>query len=100
MIAAGLVESGLLWRRANPDCRRCRVWATKTIPVVQGRIPYQAVDLLKKRTRHYAKRQETWFRREPVERWFLLRTGEEEKSYQKILEFIEGRIKRVSNKLS
>lgn len=104
MIAAGLVEevASLLAQGYSPDLQAMQGLGYKElIPVVQGRISLtEAVDLLKKRTRHYAKRQETWFRREPVERWFLLRTGEEEKSYQKILEFIEGRIKRVSNKLS
>jgi tRNA dimethylallyltransferase len=30
----------------------------------------EARDLIKKRTRHFAKRQMTWFRREPVEKWF------------------------------
>lgn len=32
----------------------------------------QAVELIKKNTRHYAKRQMTWFRRYPAMRWFTL----------------------------
>lgn len=31
----------------------------------------QAVEQLKKNTRHFAKRQMTWFRREPRIQWFL-----------------------------
>ncbi len=68
------------------------------IPVVQGLAPLaEAVELLKKRTRNYAKRQETWFRREPVEQWFTLKTGEEEDCYEKILQYLEGRISKMSN---
>lgn len=68
------------------------------IPVVQGFTPLKvAVELLKKRTRNYAKRQETWFRREPVEKWFTLSPGEEVKCYENILQYLEGRFSIVSN---
>ena len=104
MITAGLVSevASLLAQGYGPDLQSMQGLGYKElIPVVKGQFSLaEAVNLLKKRTRHYAKRQETWFRREPVEKWFLLRAGEEEESYQKILAFLEGRINRVSNRLS
>lgn len=104
MIAAGLVEevASLLVQGYGPDLQSMQGLGYKElIPVVQGRTSLaEAVELLKKRTRHYAKRQETWFRREPVEKWFLLRAGEEEKTYQKILAFLEGRINCLSNRFN
>ena len=70
------------------------------IPVAQGRSSLEeAIELIKKRTRNYAKRQETWFRREPVEKWFLLKTGEEEICYKNILAYLEGRLNQVSNSI-
>ncbi|NLM37384.1 MAG: tRNA (adenosine(37)-N6)-dimethylallyltransferase MiaA [Firmicutes bacterium] len=103
MIAAGLVEevASLLARGYGPELQSMQGLGYKElIPVVQGRASLpEAIELLKKRTRHYAKRQETWFRREPVAEWFLLRAGEEEKTYQKILAFLEGRINRMSNRV-
>jgi tRNA dimethylallyltransferase len=38
--------------------------------------PADAKDLIKLNTRRFAKRQETWFRREPVRRWFEIQDGE------------------------
>ena len=103
MIAAGLVEevTMLLAKGYSPDLQAMQGLGYKElIPVVHGQASLaEAVDLLKKRTRHYAKRQETWFRREPVEKWFLLRAGEDEKFYQKILAFLEGRINSMSNRV-
>ena len=70
------------------------------IPVAQGRSSLEeAIELIKKRTRNYAKRQETWFRREPVEKWFPLTTGEEEICYKNILAYLEGRLNQVSNSI-
>ncbi len=44
-----------------------------------------AVDLLKKNTRHYAKRQLTWFRRNPDTRWFFLDSGDREVIFENIV---------------
>lgn len=103
MIEAGLVEevAFLLAQGYEPDLPAMQGLGYKElVPVVRGEknLP-EAVDLLKKRTRHYAKRQETWFRREPVEKWFCLSPGEEEICYKKILQYLEGRINQVSNSI-
>lgn len=63
------------------------------VPVIRGETPLEeAVELLKQRTRNYAKRQLTWFRREPVI-WFD--AGDNEKEViSKILSFMEGRMEK------
>ena len=45
----------------------------------------EAIDLLKKNTRHYAKRQLTWFRRSPDTQWFFLDEGERETIFENIV---------------
>jgi tRNA dimethylallyltransferase len=51
---------------------------------LEGRISQEeAAGLIKKNTRHYAKRQMTWFRKDPQYRWFHPDQGDE------ILEYIE-----------
>jgi tRNA dimethylallyltransferase len=50
----------------------------------EGKITYdEAVDLIKRNSRRYAKRQLTWFRRDKEIQWFL------PDDYDKIIEFIE-----------
>ena len=99
MLTAGLLEEvqGLLEKGYGPELQSMQGLGYKElIPVLTGDSSLQdAVALLKKRTRHYAKRQLTWFRREPVERWFLLQKGGEEENFQKILKYLEGRINQV-----
>lgn len=102
MLTAGLLEEvqGLLEKGYGPELQSMQGLGYKElIPVLTGDSSLEdAVALLKKRTRHYAKRQLTWFRREPVEQWFLLQKGGEEETFQKILKYLEGRIHQVSNK--
>ena len=44
-------------------------------PVLDGSICIEeAIDAVKRATRHYAKRQETWFKRDDRIEWFDLRT--------------------------
>lgn len=102
MLNDGLLAEvqGLLEKGYGPELQSMQGLGYKElIPVLTGDSTLEdAVELLKKRTRHYAKRQLTWFRREPVEEWFLLQKGEEEETFQKILKYLEGRIHQVSNK--
>jgi tRNA dimethylallyltransferase len=56
-----------------------------------------ALDDLKKATRNYAKRQLTWFRREPFDCWLNL-SNQGPGFMDEILSFIEGRLDRMSNK--
>lgn len=102
MLAAGLLEevASLLAQGYGPELPSMQGLGYKElIPVVRGEMSLpEAAALIKKRTRHYAKRQETWFRREPVEKWFPLSPGEEVCS-EKILRYLEGRINQVSNSI-
>ena len=71
------------------------------VSVIKGQSTLdEAIELIKKRTRNYAKRQGTWFRREPVEKWFVLTEEKEEDCYKNILLYLEGRIRQVSNSIS
>lgn len=101
MIAQGLLEEvkSLLEKGFGPELQSMQGLGYKElVPVVKGQTTLEeAVKLLKKRTRNYAKRQMTWFRKEPVEKWFLL-SGPEEESFPEILAYIEGRIGVMSNK--
>jgi tRNA dimethylallyltransferase len=70
MIEQGLPEEvkGLLsWRHLN-SLRT--VGYTELFDWIDGKIALeQAVDLIKKNTRQYAKRQMTWFRKDHAVRW-------------------------------
>ena len=102
MIKTGLREEvqSLLELGYGPELQSMQGLGYKEIiPVIKGETTLdQALTLLKTRTRRYAKRQLTWFRREPIERWFALEKGDEQKTFLKILKYIEGRINQVSNK--
>lgn len=74
MMAAGLEEEviGLLARGYRKGGNALSALGYKEIlPLLEGRISREeAVAQLKKGTRHFAKRQLTWFRRDPRIRWF------------------------------
>lgn len=58
------------------------------ISYIKGEISLEeAIDLIKKNTRHYVKRQFTWFRHQLPVNWFDM---EDEKSYDAIISFIES----------
>jgi len=53
---------------------------------LDGLLPREeAIELLKKNTRHYAKRQLTWFRRNDNTLWFYPDTGEREAIFENIV---------------
>ena len=53
----------------------------------------QANELIKQKTRNYAKRQLTWFRKEPVD-WWVNISGRDQEFFGEILNYIEGRLKQ------
>ena len=55
----------------------------------------QAVALLKKNTRHYAKRQLTWFRRNPNVRWFYPDAQERETFFENIVNIAKNHLTRA-----
>lgn len=89
-IARGLVEetARLLAAGYSPDLQSMRgLGYRQMIPHLQGRRTLQeAVALLERDTRHYAKRQMTWFRADPQIAWLDLRPEEPpEESAERIL---------------
>lgn len=72
----GLVDEArrLLVRGYSPDLPAMQALGYKeVVPFVEGRVSYEEmVAQLKRNTRRYAKRQWTWFKREPDVTWFDL----------------------------
>lgn len=71
MIEAGLIEEA----RSLYPWRNCQALRTvgyqELFPVFEGKYSLEeAIRLIKRNTRRYAKRQLTWFRQDPAIRWF------------------------------
>ncbi|MGE5583595.1 MAG: tRNA (adenosine(37)-N6)-dimethylallyltransferase MiaA [Bacillota bacterium] len=95
MIATGLIfeVEALLSKGYSPDLKSMQSLGYKQITdYLQGNLTLEAaVTLTKQLTRNYAKRQLTWFRKEPVQ----LRVNLSEQGrdfFSEILEFVEGRL--------
>ena len=75
MMEQGLAEevAGLLRQGLSPGCTAMQAIGYKEIAAaLRGEVPLeQAVEEVKLRSRQYAKRQRTWFRREPSVRWIV-----------------------------
>lgn len=74
MIQHGLVKEikNLLNNGVSKDCQAMRAIGYKELlPYIDGQEPLsEAIDTLKKNTRHFAKRQLTWFKKMPYINWF------------------------------
>ena len=88
MMAAGLVEEvrSLLSRGVSPACTAMQAIGYKELVAAleEGRSPEEAAEEIKLRSRQYAKRQLTWFRRDSSIHWFL---WEESPDFEKALAF-------------
>ena len=75
MMSAGLVEEvrALLARGVSPSCTAMQAIGYKEMAaaLLDGRPPEEGAGEIKLRSRQYAKRQLTWFRRDPSIQWFL-----------------------------
>lgn len=80
MMAAGLLDEvkSLRDQGIRPDAQSMQGLGYKELwPVLEGKTPLpDAVALIKTRTRHYAKRQLTWFRRDARVRWLPWAPGQ------------------------
>lgn len=101
MIRAGLVEEvrDLLSRGYTEDLPSMQGLGYKEIiHYLNGKIPLdQAVDLIKKNTRRFAKRQLTWFRRDSRIIWVDVGKREMEEVSLEITKAVEGVLKPASN---
>ena len=75
MMSAGLVDEvrSLLKRGVSPACTAMQAIGYKEMAaaLLDGRPPEEGAEEIKLRSRQYAKRQLTWFRRDPSIHWFL-----------------------------
>lgn len=76
MIDNGLVEevAGLLKKGIPPDCQAMQgIGYKEIICYLKGETDLQtAIDNIKQATRHFAKRQLTWYRKMPYIKWFYI----------------------------
>ncbi len=96
MIDAGLIEEtkNLLDMGLTPDCTSMQAIGYKEIgEFLSGEASYdEAVDTLKKNSRHYAKRQITWFSRRKDA--FLVNLSTESDPKEKCLEYIKNTLRK------
>lgn len=95
MISGGLVEEvvSLLENGFSPQLKSMQSLGYKQIcSYLQGAVSLEeAVASIKQETRRYAKRQLTWFRKEPVDYWINI-SGDSQEFFGVILDYIEGRL--------
>ena len=95
MLEKGLITEveSLLKRGYSPELKSMQsLGYRQLIQYLQAQLTLtEAVALIKQQTRNYAKRQLTWFRKEPVDRWFTLNSKEE--YFGEILRYLEGRLR-------
>lgn len=76
MFDAGLIEEveQLIKSGVNPDCQAFKgIGYKEVVQYLEGLISYDAcVDLIQKNTRHFAKRQITWYKRMPYIEWITI----------------------------
>ncbi|HEY8464605.1 MAG TPA: tRNA (adenosine(37)-N6)-dimethylallyltransferase MiaA [Bacillota bacterium] len=102
MLARGLVDEVKALRKQGyaPTLKPMQGLGYKQInDYLDNRCPLdQAVAEIKQKTRNYAKRQLTWFNREPLDLKINL-SGKSTEFYPEILRYIEGRLSQTSNRL-
>lgn len=96
MIEAGLVEEArdLLLQGYSADLPALQALGYKEIiAYLQGQLNLiEAIELLKRNTRRYAKRQLTWFRRDPRIVWWEVKPGEIEEISSAIARWMAGQL--------
>ncbi|MGD8401568.1 MAG: tRNA (adenosine(37)-N6)-dimethylallyltransferase MiaA [Bacillota bacterium] len=100
MLEAGLVEEVIKLRKEGyaAACKPMQSLGYKQInQYLDGQVSLaEATRTIKQKTRNYAKRQLTWFKREPYDRELNL-SGKDREFYPEILRYIEGRLSKLSN---
>lgn len=103
MIADGLIEEVryLLRRGYSPDLNAMQGLGYKELILyIRGEMNLEeAVALLKRNTRRFAKRQLTWFRRDRRISWFYVDKYDEEELVGEITKFAAGKLGLTANRL-
>ncbi|MCK6257094.1 tRNA (adenosine(37)-N6)-dimethylallyltransferase MiaA [Fictibacillus sp. KIGAM418] len=103
MVASGLVEEAhRLYSEGVHDCQSVQAIGYKEIyEYLEGRLTLdEAVELLKRNSRRYAKRQYTWFRNQMDIEWFDMSSLNFYDNFKEIRLFVEGKLKNLSNDYS
>ena len=94
MFSAGLADEvrGLLEGGVSPDCQAMKgIGYKETVAWLNGEMRYcEMVELIKKATRHFAKRQLTWYRKMPYIHWYRADELTETELLTAVLEKIAG----------
>jgi tRNA dimethylallyltransferase len=96
MIKEGLEEEvRALYNQGIKDVQSIQAIGYKELyQYLDGLISFQdAIELLKRNSRRYAKRQLTWFRNKMDVKWFDMSDGEYEKKFTEIIDYIAGKLK-------
>ncbi|HHW55329.1 MAG: tRNA (adenosine(37)-N6)-dimethylallyltransferase MiaA [bacterium] len=103
MIARGLVDEvrDLLARGYSPDLNSMQGLGYKEIiPYLEGKVSLEeAVEILQRNTRRFAKRQLTWFRRDRRINWYHISMPPGEKLMEDIASTAAGKLGLAANKL-
>ncbi|MGN0527070.1 MAG: tRNA (adenosine(37)-N6)-dimethylallyltransferase MiaA [Acutalibacteraceae bacterium] len=95
MMENGLLNEAIEFYKSNPSDTAVNAIGYKELkPFIDGRLPLEeCVDNLKKETRHYAKRQITWFKRNSKINWVYNDELETEKLLLSVCEIINDFLK-------
>jgi tRNA dimethylallyltransferase len=96
MFQQGLVEeTGRLLQNGVPRAARAfgSLGYSEALACLDGKLTRnEAIELTARHTRRYAKRQMTWFRREPEVEWFA-GFGDDPEVQQRVLDWLVARVK-------
>ena len=97
MFAMGLVEEVANLVKKYPSSRvlNSAIGYKEVIPYLRREYTLEETkELIKKNSRHYAKRQYTWFNNKMNVEWFLVDYADFNKTIDEVARFIDGRIKK------
>lgn len=97
MFAMGLVDevANLVKKYPNSRVLNSAIGYKEVISYLRGEYTLEETkELIKKNSRHYAKRQYTWFNNKMNVEWFLVDYADFNKTIDEVARFIDGRIKK------
>ncbi|SDH54124.1 tRNA (adenosine(37)-N6)-dimethylallyltransferase MiaA [Alteribacillus bidgolensis] len=95
MVEKGIInEAKWLYDNYSEDCQAAQAIGYKEFyPYFKGEYTLEdAIDLLKKNTRRYAKRQLTWFRNKERVEWFDITKENKQEKIKEMISYVEGKM--------
>ncbi|WP_017727407.1 tRNA (adenosine(37)-N6)-dimethylallyltransferase MiaA [Halalkalibacterium ligniniphilum] len=96
MIEQGLLEEARsLYKSGVRNCQSVQAIGYKEVyEFLEGHVSLtEAIEMLKRNSRRYAKRQLTWFRNKADVTWFDMTNGLSQQKFQEMKDLIEGKLK-------